>query len=244
MCAGGATVATRRCSWSSRPGRFVSSASTFLVLQRSLYKVSVHYDYIIAGAGAAGLSLAYHMVQAGLRDRQILLLDRAPKTNNDRTWCFWEVGENPLEAVVFRKWNRLWFHGQQISRRLEIAPYTYKMIRGIDFYDFMNQWVSEQPNIAVEYGEIASIEEDDQGVVVELQGRTYRAEWAFSSLYRPPSRNPGHHYLLQHFKGWVVRTPRPMFDTEAATFMDFRVEQQGDARFVYVLPFDAHPVLG
>ncbi len=83
------------------------------------------YDYIIVGAGAAGLSLAYHLVQVGLRDKQILLLERAPKTTNDRTWSFWEVGEGPFEPVVFRRWDRVWFHGEGLSERLEIVPYAY-----------------------------------------------------------------------------------------------------------------------
>ncbi|GIW25518.1 lycopene cyclase family protein [Meiothermus sp.] len=205
--------------------------------------MSEPYDYIIAGAGAAGLSLAYHLVQAGLHDRSILLLDRAPKTTNDRTWCFWEVGEGPFEGVVYRKWNRVWFHGEGISRRLELAPYAYKMIRGLDFYRFMYRWIAEQPNIAVRYGEISRIEEREEGVEVRLNGQTFKGRWAFSSLYQPLPQDPRYHYLLQHFKGWVVRAAAPVFDTEAATFMDFRVAQQGAVRFGYVLPFDARTAL-
>ena len=205
--------------------------------------MSEPYDYIIAGAGAAGLSLAYHMVQAGLRDKRILLLDRAPKTTNDRTWSFWEVGEGPFEPVVFRRWDRVWFHGEGISRCLRITPYAYKMIRGLDFYTFMNRWLKEQPNISVQYGEITQILESEHGAVVGLEGRRFSGRWVFSSLYKPPPKKPRYRYLLQHFKGWVVRVPRPAFDSQAATFMDFRVEQHGDVRFVYLLPFDAQTAL-
>jgi len=205
--------------------------------------VSEPYDYIIAGAGAAGLSLAYHIVQAGLGDKRILLLDRAPKTTNDRTWSFWEIGENPFEAVVFRKWHQVWFHGEGISRRLQIAPYAYKMIRGSDFFGFMHQWVAKQPNIHLHYGEITHIQEDPGGVRVAVDGQPFVGRWAFSSLYKPLPRQPHHHHLLQHFKGWVVQTPSAAFDAEAATFMDFRVAQQGAVRFGYVLPFDARTAL-
>lgn len=205
--------------------------------------MSEPYDYIIAGAGAAGLSLAYHMVQAGLHDKRILLLDRAPKTTNDRTWSFWEVGEGPFEPVVFRRWDRVWFHGEGISRCLHITPYAYKMIRGLDFYTFMNRWLKEQPNISVQYGEITHILESEHGAAVGLEGRRFSGRWVFSSLYKPPPKNPRYRYLLQHFKGWVVRLPRPAFDAQAATFMDFRIEQHGDVRFVYLLPFDAQTAL-
>jgi len=201
------------------------------------------YDLIIAGAGAAGLSLAYHLVGGGLAERSILLLDRAPKTANDRTWCFWEQGPGPFEALVFRRWEQVWFHGAGGSRRLELAPYTYKMLRGIDFYRFMSDWVARQPNLTVRYGEITHIEEADGGGRVWLDGKPLEARWVFSSLYQPPPRRPGRQYLLQHFKGWRLETPHPAFDPEAATFMDFRIPQNGETRFVYVLPLDPRQAL-
>lgn len=201
------------------------------------------YDFIIAGAGAAGLSLAYHLNSAGLHDKRILLLDRAPKTLNDRTWCFWEAGQSPYEKAVFRQWGRVWFHGEGLSRQLELSPYRYKMIRGLDFYQHMQRWLARQPNIDIKYGEIERLEDTPEGVTAWQNGQPHRARWAFSSLYKPQPRQPQYHYLLQHFKGWVVRTPQPAFDPSAATFMDFRVEQHGDVRFAYVLPFDERTAL-
>lgn len=201
------------------------------------------YDLIIAGAGAAGLSLAYHLVGSGLADQRILLLDRAPKGLNDRTWCFWERGEGPFEAVLFRRWEKVWFHGEGFSRRLDLAPYTYKMLRGIDFYRFMADWIARQPNLTVRYGEIQRIEEIADGARVWLGGEALEARWVFSSLYQPPAQKPGRYYLLQHFKGWVLEAVSPVFDASAATFMDFRVPQGGETRFAYVLPFDERRAL-
>jgi lycopene beta-cyclase len=66
------------------------------------------YDYLITGAGAAGLSLAYHLNQSGLSDKRILLIDRAPKTSNDRTWCFWEVQPGSFEAVGLSRLGLRW----------------------------------------------------------------------------------------------------------------------------------------
>jgi lycopene beta-cyclase len=43
--------------------------------------------------------------------------------------------------------------------------------------------------------------------------------------------------LRQSFLGQEVRTRRAVFDPGVATLMDFRVDQLGGVRFVYVLPF-------
>jgi lycopene beta-cyclase len=206
---------------------------------------SPRYDYLVTGAGAAGLSLVYHLNRAGLTDRRILLLDRAPKTGDDRTWCFWEAGVGAFEPIVFRSWERIAFYGEGFSGTWAIAPYRYKMIRSVDFYRFMSAWLDDQPNIERELAEVAHVESDgDEAVVRTRDGRVYRGAWAFNSiLFDPPARQPDYHFLLQHFLGWVIRTPQRSFDPQVATLMDFRVAQFDDARFVYVLPLDEHSAL-
>jgi lycopene beta-cyclase len=48
-----------------------------------------HYNYIIAGAGAAGLSLFMRLLQApALQQQSVLIIDQQTKNSNDRTWCF------------------------------------------------------------------------------------------------------------------------------------------------------------
>jgi lycopene beta-cyclase len=198
------------------------------------------FDFIVAGAGAAGLSLLYHLEQAGLADRRVLLLDRAPKTHNDRTWCFWEAGEGLFEPIVFRRWGRLAFHAPGFSRTFDIAPYTYKILRGLDFYRHVDEHLARWPRLTRLYGELEAVGDG----FVRLEGQTYTADWVFSSvLSEPLTPRPPYHHLLQHFRGWVLEAPHPAFDPAVATFMDFRVEQEGEVRFVYVLPFDERRAL-
>ncbi len=199
------------------------------------------YDIIIAGAGAAGLNLAHALAQAGLDGRRVLLADRAPKTTNDRTWCFWERGDNALEAIIYRRWSRLAVHSADMSLLLNPAPYMYKMLRGSDFYAHMNAWLETQPSIERVYGEVQGFDDYATGVSVRIDGRAYRARYAFSSL--PAQPQPHHHALLQHFLGWVIETETPMFDPATATLMDFRIEQAGETRFVYTLPLDSRRAL-
>ena len=99
-----------------------------------------HYDFIITGGGCAGLSMVYQLLQSPLlKNKKILLLDKSPKVNNDRTWCFWEENPGPFEEVVSHQWPRLWMHQGNYSAKLSIAPLSYKMIRGIDFYRFIEK---------------------------------------------------------------------------------------------------------
>jgi lycopene beta-cyclase len=198
----------------------------------------LEFDDIILGAGASGLSLAYHMALAGLQ-RRVLIVERAPKLENDRTWSFWEATPGVFEPVVSQRWDHIWVHGDGLSKRFAMSPYVYKMIRGIDFYEFMFDWLEKQSNITLVYGELESLEDHANGVRVQVNGETYSGQWAFNSV---PASSPiqilsaGNNFLMQHFKGWIIETPEPVFDPLAATFMDFRVQQTNDTRFVYVLP--------
>jgi lycopene beta-cyclase len=201
------------------------------------------FDYIIAGGGAAGLSLAYHLDMVGLGERRVLLVDPVRKEQNDRTWCFWEVGSGPFEAIVAHKWEHLWFYGDHDARRLAIAPYNYKLIQGGDFYRFMDRHLAVRPSVTRLQGRVEAFVEHADGVEVRVDGQVYRASWAFNSIPALSPTRAGHAAWLQHFKGWVVSTPAPVFDTGAATFMDFRVDQGEHVRFVYVLPYDAQTAL-
>ena len=101
--------------------------------------VPYDYDFIVAGAGAAGRSFVYQLLNTGLKDSRVLVIDRQIDKDEDRTWCFWESDQGPFEEIVHHRWNKLWFHGPQYSELLNIAPFTYKMIRSLDYYEYTKQ---------------------------------------------------------------------------------------------------------
>ncbi len=201
------------------------------------------YDFIIAGGGMAGLSLAYYITQSALRDRSILILDREPKNRNDRTWCFWETGAGPFESIMFRRWNTVSFHGTNHAGLLDMGQYQYKMLRGIDFYTFVQDELARWPNIERKQATINRIKDTPQGGFVIADNEPYMADYVFDSTFALRLDQPEYHNLLQHFKGWVIHTEKPCFDPACPEIMDFRVEQHGDCRFVYVMPFDAQTAL-
>ena len=193
------------------------------------------YDIIIAGAGLAGLSLACRISRSKLSGLSILVVDKENKTLNDRTWCFWETGEGFFEPVVFRKWNHIAFFGEGAPEELSISPFSYKMIRGIDFYRYALEMLKANPMVHFLKGDVEGYRDEKDGAVAMVNGVEYRALWVFNSSLRPAS-DPAYNTLLQHFKGYIIRTKSKAFNPDLPVFMDFRVEQQGDVRFGYVLP--------
>ena len=219
------------------------------------------YDYIIVGAGAAGLMLANAMaLDPFFSGQRILVLDKDPKEANDRTWCFWEKNEGPLEALICRDWSLIGVSENDQLTPSPILPYKYKMLKGATFYEAMKKGLTHSPNchfVLEEVTEIntvsaaASASTETAGFLknghtkVTTTSGTYLAPRVFNSIfdYKPLLAQDQYPVLQQHFVGWFVSTQNPVFNPEMATFMDFRVAQKGNTRFMYVLPTSATTAL-
>jgi lycopene beta-cyclase len=197
----------------------------------------VKYDYIIAGSGCAGLSLLHKILQTpSLQNKSILVIDKDQKKSNDRTWCFWEKNPGPFESIVYAKWNKLEFLSTDFKKELNLESYTYKMIQGIDFYNFIINYAKKFKNVSFVQESINSIDNIDKKAVLKTTKNTYTANYIFNStnLFNPKINEQNS--LLQHFKGWLIKTEKPVFNPEIGRLMDFRVSQENGATFVYVLP--------
>jgi lycopene beta-cyclase len=204
-----------------------------------------HYDYIITGSGAAGLSLLLHMQQfTFFNSKKILVIDNNNKNQNDRTWCFWEKNESILEAIVYKKWEQLQVNTASSKTIKPIAPYTYKMIRAIDFYNHAKKTIASNKNIVFLNATVSSVTNKGNGVVVVANNETFYANFAFNSIiFQQPNVSSKQNLLLQHFKGFVITTTNNSFNPSIATFMDFNVSQKHGTTFVYVLPFNQNTAL-
>ena len=206
----------------------------------------LNFDYIIIGAGAAGLMLADAMIKDSFfNDKSILILDKDAKKSNDRTWCFWEKGEGQFDELVHKKWNQVYFSGKQFSKRYSINPYRYKMIRGIDFYESIFSKIKASSNITFQQEEVTSVEDNGQNTVVSTAKNTFLGKQAFNSIfsYKMVTHQKKYPVLQQHFIGWLVKTKESIFDIDQATYMDFSIAQKGNTRFMYVLPYAKNKAL-
>ncbi|MBT8281638.1 MAG: lycopene cyclase [Muriicola sp.] len=205
------------------------------------------YDFIIIGAGAAGLMLADGLGKdPAFRDKSILLLDKDDKTRNDRTWCIWEEGIGPFDSLIHKEWKQIYFGGKKYKKSLKIAPYSYKMIRGVDFYSHFKDRLGSYSNISFVQANVSDLKEHSEGrVVVNTSVGDYSTVQVFNSWfsYGNISSNAKYPILQQHFIGWFIQTSQPVFTPGQATFMDFSIAQKGNTRFMYVLPFSEKEAL-
>lgn len=173
-------------------------------------------------------------------NKKILLVDKEPKTKNDRTWCYWEKDEGFFEDIVLRSWERLSFLSKEFSSTLDISPYKYKMIRGVDFYNYCFNEIEKYPNVELVYANVRKWEFEKEVLVLFLDNKEYRLTdfntHIFNSIYAPKEPDEKALLLLQHFKGWVIETREHIFNTDEAILMDFRVHQRHGTTFAYVLP--------
>ena len=194
---------------------------------------------MLVGGGAAGLSLAYALTQEPrLHGKRVLLIEPEAKDQNDRTWSFWTAAPTPFDGIVTHEWRQLAFRSPWLDRVFPLDQYTYKMIRGLDFYRFTRDALAAAPQVKQVRGKVETLTELPNGVRATTTAGEFTARYAFDS--RPPAFTPlphKHRYLLQHFVGWEVTTEKAAFDPATVEFMDFRGAQHQEARFIYVLPF-------
>jgi lycopene beta-cyclase len=197
-----------------------------------------HYHYIFTGSGLSALMTVYEMILSEkFSDKTILLIDKDSKKNNDRTWCFWDDA-NHFEDIISKKWNHAMFADDKLKRELNLNPYQYKMIKGLDFYNSMFHKIAKQKNIHFLNENVIDFEELGNHCVVKTENESYTCNKIFNSIFDVEAvKNQTKYPLLQqHFIGWFIKSAEPVFNPECATFMDFSVAQKGNTRFMYVLP--------
>ena len=205
---------------------------------------STQYDYIIAGAGCAGLSLLFRLLKDPvLSKKKILLLDKNKKNSNDRTWCYWEKEKGTFEEVVTHHWDTLAFMTPDFEKQFDLEGYSYKMIKGLDFYQYVLNYAKEFNNVTLINEAITGISSTEGSQKVTTTENEYTATYVFNStgLFNPDVNTKNS--FLQHFEGWVIKTKEPQFDSKVGTLMDFRLSQKHGITFMYVLPTSSKEAL-
>lgn len=204
-----------------------------------------HYDYIIAGAGAAGLSLAWHLAQESLRNKELLIVDADLSPRHDKTWCFWHTGEPPFARIICKSWKRARVDvlGKTVEGRLE--RYPYHCIRSHDFRRELLRELGRHPNVTLLEVPVEGITGEEKRALLHTAENEYTAEYIFQSCFSDRSDSPPPSFpLKQHFLGWEIETRHPAFDADRITLMDFDEAFDGEGvAFMYILPWSSTSAL-
>ncbi|MFN5294773.1 MAG: lycopene cyclase family protein, partial [Flavobacteriales bacterium] len=203
------------------------------------------YDYILVGAGAAGMQLlAAFCRDPFFSNHSILVIDADSKTANDRTWCWWERGEGMWGELVDKQWDKVSVFGGR-AMQFGVEDYPYNMLHSAKFYAAVKGMTQAHGGIDWALERYVKHSEEQGYVEVITENNRYEGTYLFTSIadLKSAMQSPRHPYLHQHFIGWFVKTEHPVFEADSAWMMDFSVEQRGNTRFMYVLPTSPHEAL-
>jgi lycopene beta-cyclase len=197
------------------------------------------YDFILVGGGVSGLSLAYHLAKSPLGNASILIIDSETQTRQ-HALSFWSDHSSPFDPILSHSWNQLQIQTEGSHLTIDLGTYRYNTLRVGDFADFIHQELSGHPAIEFMQATVDQIEDFDHFARVSGKNWEVSGKWVFDSRFQLTefSPRPGRFVSLrQHFRGWEIETGEPVFDPQIATLFDFRVPQNHELRFFYILPF-------
>ncbi len=199
------------------------------------------YDYVIAGAGLAGRSLAYFLSLDERTSRRRILLIQSPDEYSHRTLSYWTDGEPPLGLSSGPAYRRLRISTGSTEETYELRQHAVRMTSSRDVFTAMDQRLHGNGSLLIITGRVASIRGGHRSGKVTLEdGRRFTADYIFDSTFSPDGLRPK---LMMHGEGWHITTPSPSFDVDTATLFDFRTSTEDAVRFFYVLPRSASEAL-
>lgn len=207
---------------------------------------SGHYDIIIAGAGAAGLSLVRSLLQTSpLSGKRILLADRSLHPVQNKTWCFWDKNHQPFNDLVTYSWDTLDIRVNRWSCAQKLDTYRYHCLKSDEYSRKTLDLIAGRDNVSCLETEIEEFDYKGGTGLMHTSAGTFTADRIFQSVRRPPGYDSlkVDISLRQYFKGWLIRTELPVFEPDKATFMDFDIPRQNGVNFLYVLPYSQYEAL-
>ena len=197
-----------------------------------------HYDYILAGAGLAGLSLVYYLLESDLKDKKILLIDPQGRSIPDKTWCYWSEKPfdiHPRESI--HAWSQLSFVTDDTKITKSLGKLRYFHLNSHDFYSSIFAKLTAYPNVNFLKDKVLNISEyNDQVQVTTQQNGTLKSSFVFDSRLDPKEFEKSS-ALKQVFSGWKIQTQTESFDPTSLILMEFPKKFGHHFDFFYILPF-------
>ncbi|MEX1136532.1 MAG: lycopene cyclase family protein, partial [Balneolales bacterium] len=195
------------------------------------------YDYIIAGGGCAGLSMAWHLLHYGPKDKKTLFIDPDLSPSNTKTWCFWGMDEIPFVQLVYKTWNSMAIEANGVILDGALKKSPYHCIREVDYKKHILDVLQKSESIDLLEARVKEIHPSREPGVITDNG-SFKCDYAFQSCFHNKDIYAQSRFKLkQHFVGWEIKTNKNCFGPEKITLMDFNTSQKEGVTFFYTLPF-------
>ena len=184
------------------------------------------FDYIIKGAGCAGLSLAYELNQYKKLDNKTLaIIEPRQGYERDKTWSFWKTIDHNFNDCVIKNWSNFTINAPGKTLHLNCDETPYQTINSGIFYKKIISNLKLNSNIHF-FKSIDEINADKSLI--------------FNSV---PNKGDFNNKLWQHFFGIEIETSKSVFDDKIFNLMDFDCDQRDSVHFFYTLPFAKNKAL-
>ncbi len=201
------------------------------------------FDAVIVGAGAAGLSLASHLADAGWGDA-VLLIDDGSHPVEHRAWAWWSTGGGLLDSEASVALDRMWVAGPGWRRDTALAPYSYRRVTGRELSAAADRIIATRSGYRRARGTVRAVSSDRNGcrVTIDLtecggaEDVEVSARWVFDSVGIDRSPVASAPSARLDFLGLHIECSDDVFDPRAITLMDFRTDQSAGVSFMYALP--------
>ncbi len=198
--------------------------------------ISTKFDYIIIGAGCAGLSLAYRLLE---KNYKICILESSDNINSkNKLWSFWDTYKHPFSHLVKKKWKQLLIKNELESIRIDCSKYNYQTIDSHNFNNYVLDNIKLSKNINIVFSEkVNDIYKNYNDIVLITNNNKYCCNHVFDSRPNKIIVN-----MRQQFFGAYIESKKQIFNESLPVFMDFS-NVKNKLHFVYLLPFSKNEAL-
>ena len=201
------------------------------------------YQYIIIGAGCAGLQLEKPLLSLPKNQVDSILIIESNDNHIEKSWCFWNNESHPYRYLVQHEWQNLAFRSNNHSLSSSLKNQTYQYINSAEFDLFHKTLFKEDDRISLVCNTVLDISQHQNKCIAKCKNKNYTSTILFNSvpyLNKNAAFNPK---VWQHFLGWEIITKSDSFKEDQITLMDFDVDENVDGRFIYILPFSKKSAL-
>ena len=208
-------------------------------------KMENTFDYIFCGYGLSSSVILHKMSMDEYFINKSILVIESNKKDINKTWCFWDSNNSTWDNFIDKKWSNIKFKNSNTNINHQLSDIRYNMIKSQSFFDQIKKDINLNLNIRIIYDQVSDIKHKSNGIEICCSGGVFLGKKVFNSIpkFSPYVDDKRFPILLQHFKGWTIKTENNSFKSDEATIMDFSINQKNQTRFFYILPINSKEAL-